>query len=151
MGDLKEIERAARSKKGIEEVLKKFDWRGFEEIVAEIFIANGFHVKNGVRFKTRKRYEIDLVAIKSEYCLCVDCKKWGGGRYKLTALREAIKRQIERTEEFKKVSMHSLEGKLKFYPLIVTLMEEEIKVEHNVFVIPVWKLNKFLINLEAYL
>jgi hypothetical protein len=39
----------------------------------------------------------------------------------------------------------------KFYPLVVTLFQEDVVKENETFVVPVWKLNSFLVELELYL
>ena len=142
MIDLDSIQ--ARIKEGaeIETVLKSFDWKGFEKIIAQILKENGFKVKNNYRFKTEKRYEIDVLAEKNGIVLSIDCKDWSRGRYKKSALAKAAKKQSERTKELEKTkSDHT-----SMFPLIVTLFEEDIKRENDVIVIPVWKLNSFLNN-----
>jgi hypothetical protein len=147
-----------KKEKIIEEKLKNFDWRDFEKVVQEIFEINKFKVKRNFRFKTKKRYEIDLIAVRDTFNFCVDCKRFGKGRYKKTQILEAIKKQEERTEELKKflkaniIAKKSLEIKsMKFYPLLVTLFEEEIIKESMTFVVPIWKLNSFLNEVENYL
>jgi Holliday junction resolvase-like predicted endonuclease len=133
----------------IEEVLEKFDWQSFEIFVAEIFIANDFRVERNFRFKTGRRYEIDLVAIRSNTVICADCKHWSRGRHKKSGLKHAVAEQERRLEEFKKIRKNL--KNCRFYPLIITLFEEEIVKEGRTFVVPVWKLNNFLCNLERYL
>jgi Holliday junction resolvase-like predicted endonuclease len=138
----------ARLLKGeeIESILKDFGWRDFEEFVAEFFSSNDFNVKRKVRFKTDKRQEIDIVAERMNYIFCVDCKKWARGRYKKSALRKAAEKQEERCEELKKF----LKDNKKYIPLIVTLYEEDILKFNSTFFVPVWKLNKFLTEVEEY-
>jgi Holliday junction resolvase-like predicted endonuclease len=155
---LEEIENLAR-RIPIEEILKKFDWKDFEEIVAEIFRRNDFLVKNNFRFKTKKRYEVDIIATRSNLVFCVDCKRWSGGRYKKSGIRKSVEEQEKRTEAIKKFLMKNpilrkalnVDEKFKILPLIITLMEEDLAKEKNTFVVPIFKLNSFLLNLENYL
>jgi len=44
-----------------------------------------------------------------------------------------------------------LEEKVSFYSFVITLFEEEVAKEDKTFVVPVWKLNNFLLALEEYL
>jgi hypothetical protein len=144
--------------KSVEEELKNLDWKGFEKAVQEIFELNEFKVKRNFRFKTKRRYEIDLIAIKDRFNFCVDCKRFGKGRYKKSEILKAIKKQEERNKELKKflrsnmIAKESLKIKsMKFYPLLVTLFEEEVIKENQTFVVPVWKLNSFLNEVENYI
>ncbi len=167
----------SRKNGSIENVLSKLDWRNFESTVAQIFSVNGFSVVKNLRFKTDRRYEVDLVAYNQRVVsnhidvFCVDCKRWGTGRYKKSALFRAADEQRKRTKEFEKFissfkrrgdnnnrsdnrnsSASDLDGlfpshKLAFHPTIVTLYDELVSKEEcpsGVLIIPVWKLNSFL-------
>ena len=158
MIDLEEIKAAALEGKQLEEILQKFNWKEFEEFVAEIFRNNGFRVKQNFRFKTKNRYEIDLLAISNRHVLCIDCKEWGRGRYKKSGLKQAAGKQEKRLKEFRKFIKKNLIAKkmLKisqdsnFYTLIVTLFEEDLLKENETIVVPAWKLNAFLIDMNSY-
>jgi Holliday junction resolvase len=155
--ELEEIRKNMLSGKSIEEILEKFDWKKFEDLVAEIFRKNEFKVKQSFWFRTKRKYEIDIVAIKGSFVLCIDCKEWGKKRYKKTGLKYAAKNQEKRVKEFIKFIKNNriIQDKLeinpncKFFPLLVTLFEEDLIKENNVFVVPVYKLNTFLI--EGYI
>jgi Holliday junction resolvase len=157
---LEEIRKDLLKGKTIEEVLEKFDWRGFERTVAEIFESNDFEVKQNFTFKTKRRYQIDVLARRERIVLCVDCKEWGKGRYKKTGLKYAANSQEERVNQLIKFLKKNLIAKQmlgidlrkqKFYPLIVTLLEEGLLKESETFVVPVWKLNSFLLDIEKFL
>lgn len=147
------------SGKTIEEILEKFDWKEFEKVISEIFKTNNFKVYRNFRLKTKRRYEIDIIATRGNKVLCVDCKEWKKGRYKKSRLRKEMERQVERVEEFVRflkknpVAQTKLNVNLKkeFHPFVVTLLQEEIVKEGNTFAIPVWKLNSFLNEIERYL
>jgi Holliday junction resolvase-like predicted endonuclease len=153
MVELEKIEKLSR-KIPIEEVLKEHDWKEFEETVAEIFRRNEFAVKRNFRFKTRKRHEIDVLSVKRDSVICVDCKRWLGGRYKKSQLKKSVKEQEKRVRLLKNflkrnpiaMQMLKIGPGCKFYPLMVTLMEEEIKKEGNTFIVPIFKLNSFLLE-----
>lgn len=154
---LEEIRKDMLKGKPLEEVLENFNWKEFEDTVAEIFAINGFKIKKNFRFKTSKRYEIDVIAVKDEHVLCVDCKEWGRGRYKKTSLIYAVEKQEKRTKEFRKFLNKNLIARSSIgiknqslEPLIVTLFQEDLIKEKEVFIVPVWKLNSFLIEIEKF-
>jgi Holliday junction resolvase-like predicted endonuclease len=159
MIDLEKIKFEILKNKPIEEVIRNFNWKEFEETVAEIFRSNGFIVKQNFRFKTKRRYEIDVLAIKENLIFCVDCKKWSEGRYKKSGLKLATRDQLMRTKELKRflkknliaLNMLKIDSKANCYPLLVTLFEEDLLNENNCFIVPVWKLNSVLLDIESYL
>ncbi len=142
---IEEIKQKLLSGKEIEEVLKEYDWKFFENFVKEILEAHSFKTRLHLRFKTERRYEIDVLAEKGNLVLAIDCKMLGKGRYKKAEIEKAIFLQEERVREFKKFS--KIKNK-KFYSLIITLFEEEIIKKSKTFVVPIWKLNSFLLNLD---
>lgn len=135
------------------------DWKQFERFVAEIFRSHSFKVKHGMRFKTKRKYEIDLLAVRGEKVFCVDCKSWSMGRYKNSALRKAARMQEERILQFKKYMWKNLilhkilnvNPSSEFHSLIVTAVEETIVNENQTYIVPVVKLNTFLLEAENYL
>ena len=159
MVDLEEIKKAVLGGEQLESVLQKFGWKEFEWIIAQIFQNNGFYVKQNFRFKTKNRYEIDLLAVSSRFSICVDCKYWSQGRNKKSGLKSAAKKQEERVKELQKFlkknliakEMLKINRKAKFHPMIVTLFEEDLVKENDTIVLPAWKLNSFLIEFENYL
>ena len=156
---LREIEDQVRNDVEIEDILKMYDWKKFESIVGEIFKENGYAVKLNFRFKTNRRYEIDVIAIRNNEMFCVDCKWWGRGRYKRTSLKGAAVSQQTRVKELIKFlkkniiarSLLKISSNYTVYPLLVTLHEEDMVKENETFVIPAWKLNKFIVELENYI
>lgn len=147
-------------RKNLEEVVRSYDWKYFENVIANIFERNGFRIRKNFRFKTSHRFEIDVLAISDLYVFCVDCKDWGKGRYKKTGLKKAVKNQEERTKQLTKFLKKNIIAKQilkiemkkqKFYSLIVTVFEEDLLKEGDTFVVPAWKLNSFLLNIEKFL
>jgi len=156
--NLEEVEKFLKQGTPIEEAVKNFDWKEFEGLVREIFESHDFKVKNNFRFKSEKRFEIDLLAINSKKVFCVDCKEWGKGRNKTSALKNAAEMQENRMNELEKFlksnpvasKMLKIDGKQEFLSLIVTWLEEDLIRESGTVVVPVWKLNSFLANPENY-
>ncbi len=154
-----EIESHLRKGKSIEDILEKYGWKKFENVIANIFQENRFHTKLNFRFKTKRRYEIDVIAVRNNQTFCIDCKWWGKGRYKKTGLKNAVTNQENRVKELRKFlkknpiakGMLKINEKCSIYPLIVTLHEEDMIKENNTFVIPAWKLNRFITDAENYI
>jgi len=147
---VEEVSKALKKGKKLEEVLEKLDWKEFERFVAHVFEKNLFKVVKNFRFRTHRRYEIDLLATKRDMVFCVDCKEWCKGRFKTSPLKVAVQQQEERIVEFKKfLTTNPLSGlapNFHFIPLIVTLFEEELLKEGETFIVPIWKLNTFLLD-----
>lgn len=148
------IKQVMRGKK-IEDAAGKFDWRGFERSIGDAFRYNDFAVRNNVRFKFKNRYEIDVVAERGDLVFCVDCKRWSEGRDKTWGILKAAGEQEWRTNEFRKFSESNLKrpmGKLekkKYVPMLVTLHQENVTQEGNTFIVPIGKLNTFIVSCEA--
>lgn len=141
----------------IEEILEEIDWKEFEEFVAEILKKHGFKTHLNFRFKTKKRYEVDVLAVKGNLSLLIDCKYWKRGRYKKTELKYAVENQEKRVEELKNFLGDNLNlqkqlelflNNVKLIPLIVTWFEEDLLKYEETLIVPVWKLNHFLLNLS---
>ena len=154
MVDLEKIKIQILEGTPIEKILSRFEWSGFEKAVTEIFLANGFSVKRNFRFKTKQRYEIDIIASRDGKIICVDCKGWRDGRNKKHAIVKAAEKQKGRVKQLKNfVSKNPMAQSLlkisetdqTYIPMIVTLLEEDLKKDDSdALVIPVWKLNSFL-------
>jgi hypothetical protein len=82
----------------------------------------------------RKRRQYDVVASFGKKIVIVDCKKWAGNRYRLSAIKIAIKKHKERCLIYSEKSL----------PVIVTLIEEEIQFYDDVPIVPIFKLNSFI-------
>jgi hypothetical protein len=140
---LEEIENLVRSGKSIEEVLSLVDWKEFEEKVEEIFKIHNFKTTRNFRFKMTKRFEVDILAEKRDLLFVVDCKQWGKGRYKTSELKKAAEKNLKRAEEIK----NTLIGRnKKIITIIITLFDEAIYEHKGVFIVPLFKLNNFLLE-----
>ncbi len=141
----------------LEDTASSIGWREFENLVSEIFISHSFSVRKNFRFKANRRHEIDLLATRRDMVLCVDCKQWKGGRNKKTALAKAVREQELRLKELsiflasddKSATELGIDASNSLHTMIVTLLQEEIVKDGETFVVPVWKLNSFLLDFES--
>jgi hypothetical protein len=129
----------------LEIVSEESVWQNFERLAAFIFEKNDFitHV-NTVKTGNKKKRQYDVIAKKSNQTLLVECKKWAGNRYRLSALKRAIIQHKERTTFYETIMNEEA------IPIIVTLIEEEILVFEGVPIVPVSKLDSFISELDIH-
>jgi protease II len=119
-------------------------WQNFERLAAFIFEKNDFSVRvNTVKTHHKKRRQYDVIARKSDQTYLVECKKWAGSRYRLSALKNAVEQHKERTTFYYDITNEDA------IPIFVTLVEEEIRLYEGVPLVPVLKLNSFLHELDT--
>ncbi len=127
----------------LEEVSNETIWQNFERLVAFIFEENNFQVKiNIVKTFEKKRRQYDVIAKRNSKTFLIECKKWSGNRYRLSALKKAIRQHKERASFYKNITHEDV------VPIIVTLIEEEIKSHEEVPIIPILKLNSFIDEID---
>jgi hypothetical protein len=129
----------------LEKVSEESVWQNFERLAAFIFEKNDFRVTvNTVKTSNKKRRQYDVIARKSNQTFLIECKKWAGNRYRLSALKRAIVHHKERTTFYENTTNEDA------IPVIVTLIEEEIRVYEGVPLVPVQKLNSFINELDNH-
>ena len=118
----------------VDEVSRSLDWKDFESLAAEILDASEFETTRNLVL-TRPRMQIDVVGIKSDVAILIDCKHWK--RATQSALENAVKKQIERTKRFLKT-----QDVKAAIPAIVTL-HQEIRFIDKVPIVPIFQLSSF--------
>jgi hypothetical protein len=119
-------------------------WQHFERLTAFIFEQNGFRVSVGtVRTRNRKRRQYDVIALRNGRTFLVECKRWSGNHYRLSALKRAVVQHRERVEFYEEITHEDA------VPVMVTLIEEEIRVFDGVPLVPVHRLNAFISELDS--
>ncbi|MEM1511528.1 MAG: restriction endonuclease [Candidatus Jordarchaeales archaeon] len=138
----------------VEYLASLFTWRDFEAFSDEVFARHGYSSLRNFRFSQGgRRFEVDLLALKKPLLLCVECKHYKKPRTTMPS-KQSIERHVERAKALAK-SIPSLTldvgvsgwGHVKVVPLIITLTQEGI--HKGVPVIPVFKLNTFLLELNS--
>ncbi len=130
-------------------------WKEFEEFCRDALEENGFEVHSNVRFTWRKkRHEIDLVAAKAPYLLFIDCKHWRPERssgYKRAALKQRIRMEAALMEESAiEIGTRKLRSRFKPLPLIVSLADIMVREADGIPVVPIFRLNNFLLELDKF-
>jgi hypothetical protein len=119
-------------------------WQQFERLTAFIFEQNGFRVSVGtVRTRHRQRRQYDVIAQKDGRTYLVECKRWSKNRYRLSALKRAIGQHRERVQFYGEITQEDA------VPVVVTLIEEEIRMFEGVPLVPVHRLNAFIAELDS--
>ena len=143
----------------LEETVKYLSWQEFEFFTANILEENDFLTRIRYRFTfNKRRYEIDVVGVRFNLVLLIDCKHYNLGKGKTSALRKAAEKQFIRGEAFissikkhkNKISIPS-DQKLCIVPLIVSWFHSLTIEESSVAVIPAFSFNSFINNLEKYI
>ena len=119
----------------VESVSEYLTWQDFESITGLILEKKDFDVTKNL-ILTKPRMEIDVVGIKMDIALLIDCKHWK--TMSKSALNEIVKKQVER------VKRYVADENMSALPVIVTLHQEEIKFIENVPIVPIMKLSSFL-------
>jgi len=121
-------------------------WQNFERLAAFIFEKNNFRVKvNTVKTHQKTKRQYDVIAWKGNQTFLVECKKWAGNRYRLSAVKKAVEQHKERTQFYAAITNEDA------IPLLVTFIEEEIRVYEGVPIVSIQKLNGFVNELDGYL
>jgi Restriction endonuclease len=125
--------------KDLQKISKDMAWQHFEELAAFIFSENDFLVEvRKVKTLKKKRRQYDVIAKKDKKTILVECKKWASNRYRLSALKTAVQKHIERSEFYRVLTNETVT------PIIVTFIEEEILIFEGVPIIPIFRLNSYI-------
>jgi len=159
MVDIEKIKDRILKGEQIEDIVEEIDWKQFEKLIIEILKKQDYITFQNFRFKTNRRFEVDVIASDKNNVLVIDCKHWSRGRYKKSGLKHAIEEQNLRLREFKKFIKNNfitknkfqVNEKTEFIPLLITWFEEDMLKHKNTFIVPVWKLNQFLLTLSEYI
>ena len=119
----------------IDEVSRLLKWQDFESLAAEILEKQDFETTKNV-ILTKPRMQIDVIGIKSDVAVLVDCKHWKNMTQ--SALQTAVKKQIERTKQY--LAKEDIRAAV---PAIVTLYQNDLQFIQGVPIIPIHQLDSF--------
>lgn len=129
----------------LEGVAEASVWQHFEQLTAFVFEQNGFSVSVGtVATRNRQRRQYDVIARKNGRTVLAECKRWSKNRCRLPALRRAIGQHRERSQFYAAITREET------VPVLVTLIEEEIRVFDGVPLVPIHRLNAFIGELDTF-
>jgi len=153
-------QRAVGSGASIAEIVELLNWKDFEGFVASILSANTFRCVESFRRRGNSLLhgmEIDVIGVKGDTIISIDAKMWGVRSGKISALRTAAEKQKIRTQELSN-ELDRLSGKMNnlvsreyhLFPVVVTWLVEEVELHEGVPVVPIFKLNSFILDFYQY-
>jgi Holliday junction resolvase-like predicted endonuclease len=149
--------RAMRLGADPENVSSLLRWQEFEAIAAVMLERNHYVVSRRLRFKrTGHRHEIDVVACRKPFVVCIDCKHWRHGIHSVV-LRHVVDGQVKRTAALAECLRDStveiefsLRDEVQIIPAVLSLTASGIKFFDDVPVIPILQFHSFLSELPAH-
>jgi Nuclease-related domain len=126
-------------------VCKLINWINFESFTSEIMKFHNYMVYKNYRIKNPTR-QIDLVGIRLQNALVVDCKHWKRNSY--SEMVRAVNKQKERSILFMEKNK-SIEIEYS-YPIIITFLPNEFRFVNQVPIVPISSFNSFLIDFDNY-
>lgn len=136
------IERLLRLGLSIDKLVEAMDWRGFESLVSEFFRSYGYKVYGGYRIK---RYEYDIIAVKQDFLISIDCKHWDRPLPPSKA-RDVAKMLIRRSKEI--YIDPNFKGR-RIYTAIITMRGETPRFIGGVAVIPILYIKNFIEEIHS--
>ena len=122
--------------------LENCDWKDFEQIISEVFETHNYKSFWNVNLTINgKRWQFDVVSVKNAKHLLIECKKWGNKKSRLSALRNAAVKHKEKCGFYKEFVNQDV------LPVIIIYNDECVKELENVYVVPLNKLNDFILGL----
>ncbi len=97
-----------------------------------------------MKTRLRQRRQYDVIACRNGLTLLVECKQWSGNRYRLSALKTAVGKHRERAQFYENVTGTDA------VPVLVTLIEEEIRIFEGVPLVPMHRLDAFIRELDSW-
>ncbi|MDA4113271.1 MAG: restriction endonuclease [Thaumarchaeota archaeon] len=128
----------------LDAVSSSLTWQEFEAFCANLLKVHGYTVKTNVVL-TRPRRQIDIFAEGQTLALSVDCKHWGRS-FSGWALERVATEQIERS------TLYKLKRRVKVpvLPVILTLLDSQVREVVGVPVVPIFALRDFLVSVNRF-
>jgi hypothetical protein len=166
MFSIDRMQRVSLAKKAVElgaplgNIVEYMTWKDFEGFIASILSAHHYQCVESFRRRGTSAMhgmEIDVIGVKGNTLVAIDAKLWGIRHNKASALKLAAEKQKIRTNELSN-ELHRLARKMnglqkreyQLYPVIVTWLVEDVELHEGVPVVPVFKLNSFILDLYKY-
>ncbi len=121
----------------------KINWHDFELFSSEIMKYHGYTVYTNFRLKNPRR-EIDVIGIKSQKALLIDCKHWQ--KNSISGLKQIVEKQKNRSILFVQKSKMNIENA---FPIILTFLPNDFGYVDGVPIVSIDKLNSFLLDFDG--
>lgn len=124
-------------------ICRKINWHDFELFSSEIMKYHGYAVYTTFRLKNPRR-EIDVIGIKSQKALLIDCKYWQ--KNSISGLKQIVEKQKNRSILFVQKSKMNIENA---FPIILTFLPNDFGYIDGVPIVSINKLNSFLLDFDG--
>ena len=124
------------------DISSKLNWHDFELFSSELLKYHGYTVYTNFRLKNPKR-EIDIIGIKSQKALLIDCKHWK--KKSITGLKQIVEKQKNRSKLFIQKSNLKVQN---VFPIVLTFLPNGNSFINGVPIISINKLNSFLLDFD---
>ena len=124
------------------DISSKLNWHDFELFSSELLKYHGYTVYTNFRLKNPKR-EIDIIGIKSQKALLIDCKHWK--KKSITGLKQIVEKQKNRSKLFIQKSNIKVQN---VFPIVLTFLPNGNSFINGVPIISINKLNSFLLDFD---
>jgi len=124
------------------DISSKLNWHDFELFSSELLKYHGYTVYTNFRLKNPKR-EIDIIGIKSQKALLIDCKHWK--KKSITGLKQIVEKQKNRSKLFIQKSNLKVQN---VFPIVLTFLPNGNSIINGVPIISINKLNSFLLDFD---
>jgi len=136
------IERLLLLGLSIDKIVEAIDWRAFESLVSEFFRSYGYKTYRNYRLK---RNEYDVIAVKQDITLSIDCKHWD------KPLPPSKAREVAENLRLRSRKLYGdplFKGN-RIYMAIITMRESRVSFIDGVAVIPITYLRNFIEELYS--
>ena len=123
-------------------ICSKINWHDFELFSSEIMKCHGYSVYKNFRLNNPRR-EIDIVGIKSQKALLIDCKHWK--KNSLTGLKHIAEKQKSRSVLFLEKTKMNIKNA---FPIVLTFLPNAIQFIDGIPLVSISALNSFLMDFD---
>ena len=126
------------------------DWKDFERFAESCLEEMSFETQRDVRLKMDgRRWQIDLIGVKGELLVCMDCKHWAPPMSP-SRFKNPEAHQAEATRLYAEKLAKEKNSKVTSLPMILTLFEVPQKFSERAVIVDVQKLPSMLRDLTPY-
>lgn len=125
--------------------LRFLDWRDFESFASSLLLSFGFEVAKNIRIASHGvRAQIDLLALRDNLIMSLDCKRWT--KLAKSSMSQAALKQLSRTQLLTNKLESLGKGSFTLYviPAVLSLIDPCVRLNDGIPVIPVSKFKSFL-------
>jgi hypothetical protein len=134
----------------LQDAAKGLTWQEFETFGEECLSRSGFLTKKGVLLRDEtRRWQIDIVAKKTEMVLAFDCKHWDSPNYSSKFNKAAEHQKRALSVLMRRKGPGSIPGEWGL-PVILTLYDPRSSIHNDVVLVSVGQLSDFLSHLTPY-